>query len=472
MAARPKPIQYQWSNLRADVVGPGNGLTTAELDARGDNAKQAVQHFLARVEQGEIGFPSLPQQKKPVAQVNRFARKWKGKCRHVLLLGIGGSSLGAVALDAVVNGAPPFRRKDAPAELITVDNADPMMLGRALDRLDPKKTVALVITKSGSTAETMAQFLIVYDWLQKKLGKKAAARHVAAVTDANKGDLLKIAREEGIETFAVPANVGGRFSALTPVGLLPAALLGVNIPKLLSGAADITRACSRLDPDRNPALGSALHQFVLDTRYGRNIQVIYVYSQQLWPLAFWYRQLWAESLGKRLDRSRQEVWTGQTPVVALGVTDQHSQSQLYMEGPPDKTITFWEVGQHSPTVRIPRLFKKLESTGYLGGKTLTDLFRAEKIATEMALVEADRPNATFLFPKADEYYAGQMMMLLEFQAAYAGELYGVNAFDQPGVELGKQLTYALMGRAGYGPERKRLSDFQKQKNGKSGRKKR
>ena len=325
MPARPKPIRYDWSNLRAEMVGTGNGLTAAELKARHDQVEDAVHHFLVRVERDEAGFTKLPFQKKPVAQVQRFARAWRGKYQSVLLLGIGGSALGPSALDALVNGTPPFRRKDAPAELVVADNVDPVMLGRALERLDPRKTLVLAVTKSGSTAETMAQFLIVYDWLRKRLGKEKAARQVAAVTDPSKGDLLSIARQERFEIFEVPPNVGGRYSVLTPVGLLPAALVGVNIGKLLSGAGAIVKTCSRPDPGKNPALASALHQYVLDTRYGRNIQVVYAYSQQLWPLAFWYRQLWAESLGKRLDRARQEVWTGQTPVPALGVTDQHSQ---------------------------------------------------------------------------------------------------------------------------------------------------
>jgi glucose-6-phosphate isomerase len=206
-----------------------------------------------------------------------------------------------------------------------------------------------------------------------------------------------------------------------------------------------------------------LHQYILDTRYGKTIQVIYSYSNTLWALAFWYRQLWAESLGKRVDRSKREVLSGQTPVVALGVTDQHSQSQLYMEGPRDKAVTFWEEETSAHTVRIPKLFSKYDSTGYLGGKTLNELFRAEKSATELALTEAGRPNSTFLFPRADEYYVGQMMMLCMFQAAYAGELYDINAFDQPGVQLSKDLTYALLGRAGFDAERSRIAAYRKQK---------
>lgn len=456
-------IRYDWTNLRADVVGSGQGLTPADLDSHRSPARAALERFLARVDRGEFGFPALPFDKKPLAQVERYVRARRGRYRAVLLLGIGGSALGAFALDAAANGPRPFRRKRVAAELVVLDNVDPLILGRALEQLDPGKTLVLVITKSGSTAETMSQFLIVYDWLRKKVGGRRAAKQVAAVTDPKKGDLLDIARSEGFELFAVPPNVGGRFSVLTPVGLLPAALVGVDLRRLLAGAGAVVAACRKPDLDSNPALASALHQYLLDTRYGKNIQPLYCYSNALYPLAFWYRQLWTESLGKQTDRQKREVCVGQTCVAALGVTDQHSQSQLYMEGPRNKAITFWEVDTDPYQVRIPRLFPRHSSTGYLGGRTLNELFRAEKLATELAFVEAGRPNCTFVFPRADEHSIGQMMMLAEFQTAYAGEFYDVNAFDQPGVELGKNLTYALLGRSGFDAERQRIARYQKQK---------
>jgi glucose-6-phosphate isomerase len=461
--AKNQTIRYDWTNLRAEVVGSGHGLNEADLRAHTEQARAAVKKFVARLDKSEFGFAALPFDKKPVQQVERYARQWRGRYRSVLLLGIGGSALGAHALDAAVNGPRPFRRGKVPAELWVLDNVDPLVLGRALEQLDPRRTLVLVITKSGSTAETMAQFLLVYDWLRKKVGAKKAARQVAAITDPTKGDLLEIARSDGFEVFAVPANVGGRFSVLTPVGLLPAALVGVNIKKLLAGAGSVVERCRQPDLAANTALQAALHQYLLDTRYGKNIQVIYCYSNALLGLAFWYKQLWAESLGKQFDRSKREVFCGQTPMEALGVTDQHSQSQLYMEGPNDKAITFWEVEQDAYRLRIPKLFPQHSSTGYLGGRTLNELFHAEKFATELALTEAGRPNSSFFFPRADEYCIGQYMMLAEFQTAYAGEFYDINAFDQPGVQLGKDLTYALIDREGFDAERKRIADYRRQK---------
>ena len=187
----------------------------------------------------------------------------------------------------------------------------------------------------------------------------------------------------------------------------------------------------------------------LDTRHGKHIEVVFAYSSYLWGSAFWYRQLWAESLGKAVDRQGRRVATGQTPVAALGVTDQHSQLQLYMEGPGDKMFTFWGVDQPRVELRIPADLKEYDACRYLGGKKLSHLFRAECLATQAALTSAGRPNCRWMLPKVDEYTIGAFFQMLEFQTAFAGELYGINAFDQPGVELGKKMTYGLMGRKGY-----------------------
>lgn len=197
-------IRYDWTNLRAEVVGSGHGLTAADLQAHRDQARAAVEKFTARCARGEVGFPDLPFDKQALAQVEAYARAQRGKYRWVLLLGIGGSALGPYALDAACNGPRPFRKKKVTAELVVLDNVDPLILGRTLEQLDPRQTLVLVITKSGSTAETIAQFLIVYNWLRKRLGAKKAAQQVAAVTDPQKGDLLDIARREGFEVFAVP----------------------------------------------------------------------------------------------------------------------------------------------------------------------------------------------------------------------------------------------------------------------------
>jgi glucose-6-phosphate isomerase len=442
-------ISFTYDNALEKAVG-AEGLSPAELDARA--AAQAVRAFAARVDSGEIGFPTLPADKRTARAIAEFAAGMRRDLDTVLLIGIGGSALGAYAVDAALRGPHPVQMgiasKTARPRLIVLDNVDPGVIDAALALSDPKRTAVVVIAKSGSTAETLATFLLVRQWMRKALGKRARAR-IIAVTDAHKGDLLSIAKEEQYPLFFIPANVGGRFSVLTPVGLLPAALIGADIGKLLRGAADANQLCWSEKMKNNPALAAAVVHHALDRGHDKSIEVVFAYSSYLWGAAFWYRQLWAESLGKAMTREGEAIEAGQTPVAALGVTDQHSQLQLYAEGPRDKMITFWAVEKPRVDLRIPKDLSQYDSCGYLGGKSLAALLRAERVATEAALTQAGRPNCRWTLPRVDEYNLGAFFQMLEFQTAFAGELYNVNAFDQPGVELGKKMTYGLMGRQGY-----------------------
>jgi glucose-6-phosphate isomerase len=209
-------------------------------------------------------------------------------------------------------------------------------------------------------------------------------------------------------------------------------------------------------------MGAALN-YLLYAKKGKPILVMMPYSHALRDLADWFRQLWAESLGKKLSLQGKVVNVGPTPVKALGVTDQHSQVQLYMEGPHDKAFTLLAVERFEEDVPIPHLYPELEAMAYLGGRSLAELFRAEQLATTWALTKARRPNATILFPQVSPHTVGQFIYLMEVMTAFMGKLLQVNPFDQPGVELGKQATYALMGRAGYDKLRAELADISKGK---------
>lgn len=450
MKASSSLPRFDYSNTLWSAVAD-QGITEADLDFA--RAVSALRDFRARVDSGEIGFPDLPNDHKTANEVARFAAKIRGAVDAVVVLGIGGSALSAYALDAAIRGPHPVQvgvDKKHP-RLVVLDNVDPGFIDAALRSLNPKRTAVCVIAKSGGTAETLSTFMIVHAWMTKALSAKKIAERIVAVTDANKGDLLAIARQEDYPLFYVPGNVGGRYSVFSPVGLVPAALIGLDIKKLLRGAADATIASWSPDLKQNHALQSALVHHALDTRRSKKIEVVFSYSSYLWGAAFWYRQLWAESLGKRVNRRGEIVHTGQTPVAALGVTDQHSQVQLYMEGPNDKMITFWAVAKTRAEVKIPaaKQFQRFDSCGYLAGKSLSSLFHAERRATESALTEAQRPNCRWTLPHVDEYTIGAFFQMLEFQTAFAGELYGIDAFDQPGVELAKKLTNGLMGKKGF-----------------------
>lgn len=460
-------IHFDETNLLAHMVGEEHGITPAELQEAAPRAQEALRGFQKSSEEGKYGFPHLPFQHDLRNQILDYARDVKGSYDTVCVVGIGGSALGSWALDCGLRGPHPVQGKhsrDFP-RLVILDNVDPDFIENALDSMRPKRTLVLPIAKSGSTAETVSTFLILHGWLERKLGRQAKD-HIAVVTSEGKGDLNTLAQREGYQTFYLPENVGGRFSVLSAVGLLPAALIGLDIRKLLKGAANMTHDCWQTDLQQNAALRAALHHYLIWTAKKKSIQVAFPYSSRLWGAAFWFRQLWAESLGKAKNRAGDTVHVGQTPVAALGTTDQHSQVQLYMEGPNDKVYSFWAVGEFDREGSIPKAQTGFPSFDYLGGQTLAKLIDSERRATGAALTAQARPNCTYTVDQVDEENLGAFLQLMEFQTAFMGELLGINAFDQEGVELGKKFTFGLMGRQGYDEYSQQFAQYE-QKRGKA-----
>jgi glucose-6-phosphate isomerase len=442
-----------------DSLDREHGLPRARLDALAARFGEVQAEVRRRRAAGEYGFYGLTEQSGPVRDITAFAEGVGQAYDHVLVLGIGGSALGARALLTALK-RPAWNEWDDEGReffprLTVLDNVDPTTVRAALARIDPRRVLVNVISKSGGTAETMAQYLIVRAWLEDALGA-AAHRHLVFTTDPTRGALREIADRDGIATLSVPPEVGGRFSVLSPVGLLPAALVGVDLAALLAGAA---RAVARAESDdlrRNPAaLYAGLH-WAADAELGARVHVFMPYTDRLREFAEWYRQLWAESLGKRASRDGREVHSGPTPVAAVGATDQHSQVQLFMEGPFDKVITFAVVDDLGEDVRIPPPPSDIPGVeplpadlAYLSGHTLGGLLRAEYEATATALARMGRMSCTLRFPRLDADTFGEAVMFFQLATGYAGIFYGVDPFDQPGVELGKKLTYAAMGRPGY-----------------------
>jgi glucose-6-phosphate isomerase len=432
-------LEFDYTNAMASRVGE-HGLSETEWAsalAIGRPAFEAVEKDAAA---GKLGFRNLPKQ--DVGEIARIAKTASG-FENLAVLGIGGSALGTTALASALlhpwwNFAAPEARR-AP-RLFVLDNVDPEEIAGFLEISLPERTVYNVISKSGETAETAAQLMIFVSALKKRLGDRWR-EHVIVTTDPEKGFLRGLARREKLPVLPVPPDVGGRFSALTAVSLLPLATCGVDPQRLLAGAATVE------EKGREAAFKAAVLYTAL-YRKGKKIAVMMPYSRSLRDFADWFRQLWAESLGKRKSLDGRDVYEGQTPVKALGATDQHSQAQLYNEGPNDKLIAFLEVSRFRRPCPIPPSFED-DTCKFLGGKDLGDLLHAEKKGTERALTANKRPNITFRLEGVTPETAGGLIHFFELMTAYAGRLWNVNAFDQPGVEAAKLATFALMGRTGY-----------------------
>ena len=443
-------VKLDYNNMMKTFVGE-EGFTMEELESNKSICRYAYEVVQANRGNGMMGWTELPyNQKEIVNDIIATAKDIKKKFDNFVVLGIGGSALGPIAVFQSLchlrhNELPKSKRK-AP-KLYVEDNVDPERMTALLDVLDLNKTMFNVVTKSGATSETMAQYLIIMDLLKKKFGDKAKD-HMIATTSANKGNLIKIAKEEGLKTFYIPDGVGGRFSELCPVGLLPASVVGVDIKALLKGAAYMDKLCKSKDIKSNPALLCALLE-VLAMQRGKNISVMMPYADGLKYIADWYCQLWGESLGKAVDNDGNYVYAGQTPVKALGVTDQHSQVQLYREGPFDKVITIIGVENFRSTVEISKGCDNIPDVNFLCGHTMNELINAERLATEYALTTANRLNYTIILPEINAFTIGQLLYLFEMETAYAGAMLNIDTFNQPGVEGGKNATYALFGKKGY-----------------------
>ena len=453
-------ITVDYTNMTDKYLGD-KGISEKTLSANKKLAKSAHAYVNANRGKDELfmGWTELPyNQNEIVADILETAKLIRKKFDAFVVLGIGGSALGpSMAFTALChlhyNDLPKSKRKGP--KFYVEDNVDPVRMKELLDVIDVTKTCFNVISKSGATSETMAQYLIISDLL-KKAGVNIR-ENVIFTTDAKRGNLVKISKElGGVKSYVLSDGVGGRFSELSPVGLLPAAVVGIDIKALLKGAAYMDKLCKSSDLAKNPALLCATLQYIA-MEDGKNIGVLMPYSDNLRYVSDWYAQLWAESLGKNVTLDKKPCHVGQTPVKALGVTDQHSQVQLYTEGPYDKVVTFLSVGSYKEKTPIPHGCENIPDVAFLGGHTMEELIQAENKATAYALTKAGRLNYTINLPEVNEFTLGQLLFFFELQTAYAGAMYNIDTYNQPGVEAGKKATFALLGKPGYELQRNDLA---------------
>ncbi len=443
-----EPIVLDVNHMMSDIIGFQYGIDADQVGGMAQAAATAQKNVQKNRGTGWLGWTELPyNQKEIVAKIEKVAENVRKNFDNFVLLGIGGSALGPIAVQLALNHQHyndlPADKRNGPRFFVE-DNIDPERMQALLDVIDVKRTCFNVITKSGATAETMSQYLIISELLKKQVGE-GWQKHIIATTDQEKGNLIKLAQKEGFELFYIPSSVGGRFSELSPVGLLPAAVCGIDIHGLLEGAAAMDERCKTEDIWQNPALLEAVLQYIAMQDMEANIQVVMPYADSLKYMADWFCQLWAESLGKNVTRKGMAVNVGQTPTKALGVTDQHSQLQLYTEGPYDKVITFLKVGKFRTEYPISHGCEEFADVAFLGGKTLNQLIEAERQGTEYALYRAGRMSQTITLPEVNAYTVGQLLYFFEMATAYVGELLDIDAFNQPGVEESKIASYAVLG---------------------------
>jgi len=449
--AKPQ-INLYYKNVTIDELGEEHKITEMQLEDLATKTEPLISQLNKERKEGKTPYRDLPFETEISQQVKRLVAEIKDNYENLIVLGIGGSALGNIALQTALN---PYmyniddKRRRGP-RLFVFDNVDPVQFSSFLDWIGDKldKTIFNVISKSGRTSETAAQFLIIREMLLDRLGANGLRNQIVTTTNAREGTLHEITRDLGFRNLEVPDGVGGRFSILSAVGLFSAAMCGIDIDLLLAGARDMDARVSNEDFYKNPAAVNAAINYHY-YNHGKKISVMIPYSYHLKDLADWYRQLWAESLGKAEDLKGNEVHIGPTPVKALGTTDQHSQVQLYREGPNDKLFTFLQVSNFHNDLKIAPAPDCAPELAFLAGKSLGTLFNNEKRATEFALLQSQRPCLTVIFPEVNAYTVGQFIYLYEVTTSLAGALFGINPYDQPAVELGKEAAFALMGESGF-----------------------
>lgn len=440
-------IKIDYTNVMAKIIGEKDGIIPQEFDEY-NHIVHEIHEKILKEKDTHFYFTKLPYQ--DTQEIKTLAKEIRENFDYFVVIGIGGSALGNQMIQEAINGFN-YNNFEFP-KLYILDNVDPEKFGNILDLIDIRKTIFNVITKSGSTVETMANFAIIYTTL-KELLPETYKNHLIFTTDPEKGFLRKFGQLEGIKTLDIPPAVGGRFSVLTSVGLLSAAVCGIDIDALLEGARKADEICSKTSiVIENPAYLIGLIHYIAAEKKGKSISVMMPYFERLSSFVDWYRQLWAESLGKQ--------GYGQTPVKAIGTIDQHSQIQLFREGPKDKIVTFIQVEKSLRDFKIPSDLPP--EISYLSGYTLKEILDMELLGTRAALTKSKVPNLTITIDELNPYNLGMLIYIYELATGFTGYLYKINPFDQPAVEEGKNFAYGLMGRKGYEEKLREFKELNRQ----------
>jgi glucose-6-phosphate isomerase len=453
-------LTLDFTNCLAEAIGATHGLTKSEVEtlvAKFPKHHEGIEELRAN---GESAFFELPYQ--DTADLKAMIKKHQGKWSDLVVVASGGSAIAPrtvlAALGHAAHNVLDAKPRGGAPRIHILDNADPVAATQLLDALDLKKTLFNVISRSGLSAETDALFQWVADLLRKKVGKGALSAQIVLTTDREKGPLADIAKLEKIDVLHHPANLAGRYALLGSAGLFAAGMAGIDTAALLAGAADMDKRCRHGDPYRNPAYMHALTHYLLTRKRRKTMHAVFGFSNRLHAIGLWYYHLCAVSLGKMLNRKGKAVHVGPSPVAALGSFDLHGQQQLFAEGPFDKVVTFINARSHGASAVAPQLWPKVEPLAWLKDASFETILERGYIGCEQSLTASGRPNMTITVDTIDAAHIGGLIYMFALSTAMSAELYGIDPFDAPGVEQGKQATYAQFGRPGFEDLAKRIKD--------------
>jgi glucose-6-phosphate isomerase len=452
-------LTLDYTHCLSEAIGATHGLTKSEVDTLVAKFPKHHENIEELRTAGESGFFELPYQ--DIADLKALIKKHQGKWENLVVVAIGGAVMGLRSLlgslaHAQYNHLDAKGRRNGPR--IFVLSPDPVVATQLLDSLDAKKTLVHVISRSGLTVEVQLMTSLVLEWLRKKSGKTAPAAQMVISTDPAKSPLMEVAKAEKCDVLPMAANLAGRFAVLGSPCLFGAALAGIDIDAIRAGGAEMDKRCRHGDPNRNPAYMHSLIHYLLTRKRRKTMHATFAFSERLRGPVDWYGHLLSVSLGKMLNRKGKAVHVGPSPVNAVGSFDIHGQQQLFSEGPFDKVVTFLTVKDHGPKVAAAPLSTKVETLSFVKDADFAGVLDKSFVTAENHVVAAGRPAMTILLDRIDEATIGGLHFMLELSTAMSAELYGIDPFDQPGVDHGKHGVFAQFGRAGFEDLAKKLAD--------------
>ena len=455
-------LQLDYTNCLAQAIGATHGLNDNEMETLIAKIPKHHEHIQELAADATSALFSLPEQK--LDDVEALLKQHQKKWKQVIVLGVGGSMLGAQCLVQSLAhehyNIQDHKQRGGP-QIIFLDNADPHSVQDTFDILDLKKTLFVFITKSGITAEAIAFFLHIQAQLESQIGKTALAKQCILCTHKEKSPLSSYAEQLQCAIIDTPKNLGDRFNILGTPSLFIAGLCGIDMHALLDGARSMKQRCWHGEANKNPAYMHALVHYLLTRKRRKTIHATMGFSNRLRPVIQWYEHVLSVSLGKMLNKKGKAVHVGPSHTSCIGPSGLHGQMQLYAEGPFDKVVTFLCVRNHGADFSIPTIQSENDAINYMGGSQFADIGKHAYVTAAQCMTDAGRPNMTIHLDAIDERCLGGLIFMLELSTVMSAELYGIDAFDQPGVESNKQGLFAQLGRIGFEDKAHNLAAYQK-----------